>query len=217
MTKSKARVGISLRIVEAQNYNEKRDALSQDWVPFLETLSFQPIFLPNNLSDVQSYLTEIELDAFILSGGDDLGVHPERDRTEKKIIEFAVNSKIPICGVCRGMQIINDYFQGSLVHNSSSNHTGKRHILKLVNETFADQLGTYSLDVNSFHNNTIIKEGLGNHLEPFAKCDEDNTIEGFFHNTLPIVGVMWHLERDPNPTNELILKKSILDKAFWYN
>ena len=216
MPKIKPRVGISLRITEAQNYQETRDSLSQEWVPLLEKLSFQPVLLPNNLSNIPDFITEMDIDSIILSGGDDMGKHPLRDKTEKQIIEFAIKSRIPIFGVCRGMQILNNYFNGSLNHNSR-NHVGTRHLLNLMNKKFVENLGMDSIDVNSFHNNIINEKDLGNNLNAFAIFEEDKTIEGFFHNDLPIVGVMWHPERDSNPVNEVLLKKTLIDKAFWRN
>lgn len=216
MPKIKPRVGISLRITEAQNYQETRDSLSQEWVPLLEKLSFQPVLIPNNLSNIPVFITEMDIDSIILSGGDDIGKHPIRDKTEKQIIEFAIKSRIPIFGVCRGMQILNNYFNGSLTRNSR-NHVGKRHLLDLVNKKFVENLGMNSIDVNSFHNNIINEKDLGSDLNAFAIFEEDKTIEGFFHNDLPIVGVMWHPERDSNPVNEVLLKKALIDKAFWRN
>jgi len=214
--KIKPRVGISLRITEAQNYQETRDSLSQEWVPLLEKLSFQPVLIPNNLSNIPVFITEMDIDSIILSGGDDIGKHPLRDKTEKQIIEFAIKSRLPIFGVCRGMQILNNYFNGSLNHNSR-NHVGKRHLLALINKKFVENLGMDSIDVNSFHNNIINEKDLGSDLNAFAIFEEDKTIEGFFHNDLPIVGVMWHPERDSNPVNDVLLKKTLIDKAFWRN
>jgi len=214
--KIKPRVGISLRITEAQNYQETRDSLSQEWVPLLEKLSFQPVLIPNNLSNIPDFITEMDINSIILSGGDDIGKHPLRDKTEKQIIEFAIKSRLPIFGVCRGMQILNNYFNGSLTHNSR-NHVGKRHLLALINKKFVENLGMDSIDVNSFHNNIINEKDLGSDLNAFAIFEEDKTIEGFFHNDLPIVGVMWHPERDSNPINEVLLKKALIDKAFWRN
>ncbi len=216
MPKIKPRVGISLRITEAQNYQETRDSLSQEWVPLLEKLSFQPVLIPNNLSNIPDFITEMDIDSIILSGGDDIGKHPIRDKTEKQIIEFAIKSRIPIFGVCRGMQILNNYFNGSLTH-TSTNHDGQRHLLDLVNKKFVEHLEMNSIDVNSFHNNIINEKDLGSNLNAFAIFKDDNTIEAFFHNDLPIVGVMWHPERDSNPVNDVLLKKTLIDKAFWRN
>ena len=40
MMTDKPKIGISLRVVQAPNYDETRDALSQDWPSLLEELGF---------------------------------------------------------------------------------------------------------------------------------------------------------------------------------
>lgn len=61
MNNLKTKIGISLRVVEATSYNEKRDALSHDWSAFLEKLNIVPILIPNTLSNIESFLNEFEL------------------------------------------------------------------------------------------------------------------------------------------------------------
>ena len=57
----------------------------------------------------------------------------------------------------------------------------------------------------------IKQKNLGKNLEPFATAN-DNTIEGFYHTELPIIGVMWHPERTPNEENVEIIRKIFYDK-----
>lgn len=206
---SKSRVGISLRVVHAENYFEVRDAISHEWAQFLEINEMIPIFIPNSLIDVKSYLNSMNLDGLILSGGDNLGDNPVRDKTEKQIIEYGIQSKIPIFGVCRGMQILNDYFHGSIC-TKKSDHVKNPHNVNITSTKFSELLKNNSVIVNSFHNNTILSSDLGDDLVPFAISEKDNTIEGFTHSKLPILGIMWHPERDQNFVNTLILKDFLL-------
>ena len=81
---SNKKIGITSRIVSAENYDEQRDAISQDWPPFLEKINLTPIFIPNSLDNITEFLDKIEVDGFILSGGDNVGDNPLRDNTEKK-------------------------------------------------------------------------------------------------------------------------------------
>ena len=67
------KIGITSRIVEAPNYNEQRDALSHDWPKFLQALNLIPVFIPNALPDIDEFLNNLDLDGFILSGGDNIG------------------------------------------------------------------------------------------------------------------------------------------------
>jgi putative glutamine amidotransferase len=214
MNNSKIRLGISLRIVEETNYEEKRDALSHDWLTLIENLNAFPILIPNNLKNLDEFLLNSNLDGLILSGGDNIGKNPERDRSENTIIGFGLKQKIPIFGVCRGMQIINNYFGGSININSTIDHVKNSHNVQIINSKFSDIIGKLSLKVNSYHNNTITTEILGKNLDPFAISGSDRTVEGFFHTELPIVGVMWHPERSNAENSELILRNTY-DNNFW--
>ena len=70
MTDKKRKIGISQRITNAQNYVEKRDAISHDWAKFLEKIDLIPVFIPNSLTDIESFLDSFDLDGIILSGGE---------------------------------------------------------------------------------------------------------------------------------------------------
>ena len=85
----------------------------------------------------------------------------------------------------------------------------------MINNNIISSIKKKSLKVNSFHNNIITNSNLGKNIEPFAIAENDKTIEGFFHKTLPIVGVMWHPERDSNYENQLIVKNIFSKKLFW--
>jgi gamma-glutamyl-gamma-aminobutyrate hydrolase PuuD len=211
----KNRVGISLRVEFIDRYKEKRDVLSQDWTNFLQKTNSIPIMIPNTLSDVTEFLNEMELNFIILSGGDNIGDFPERDKTEYEIINYAIKNNITILGVCRGMQILNSFFGGSVITTSDQTHVGKPHFIDFISSKFLGLLEKKSLQVNSFHNNIIKKEYLGDNLETFALSKTDNTVEGYFHTNLPIIGVMWHPERSNNMELESFWIKIIQNKTTW--
>lgn len=213
MVNTKPKIGISLRIVSAPNYPEKRDAISHDWIYILENLGFTPIFIPNTLKNLDSFLKEFSFDGIILSGGENLGNDKSRDDTEKKLLSYAIDKKIPVLGVCRGMQLINDYFGGTLSVDNSNIHTKQNHLLKIINKKFS-MFSSSNIDVNSYHKNLILKNTIGNELKPFAICNEDDTIEGFFHENYPIIGVMWHPERNPDEKNKQLLSNFLMKKNF---
>jgi len=206
-------IGISLRVKDILKFNEKRDVISQDWVEFLSKIDAYPILIPNRLSNVEDFLEKFPLNGIILSGGDNLGEFPERDQTEKEILEYAIKKNIPVLGVCRGMQLVNHYFGGKIIISNTKQHVGKPHLVSLLEKTCIDKLGK-EITVNSFHNNLILKDNLGKDLENFAIA-EDKTIEGFFHKNLPIIGIMWHPERDKNLEFELEFMKIYQEKLFW--
>jgi len=208
------KLGISLRIVKNEKYGEKRDVLSHDWPVLLEKLGFLPIYIPNTLENIEKFLYESKINCVLLSGGDNIGEFPERDNSEKQIIEYAIKNKIPIFGVCRGMQILNDYFHGKIEKTDNSNHIKKNHEVKIINEFLKKYLKNEKINVNSYHNNIITKNNLSNALKPFAVFENDQTIEGFVHKELPIMGVMWHPERNSIEDNQNILKEFLSNEKF---
>jgi len=209
------RIGITLRIEHIEQYNEKRDAISHDWTKFLENFNSLPVFIPNTLSSTKQFLEEMKLDGLIMSGGDNKGDDIERDKTEQEIIELAVKHEIPLLGICRGMQVINDFFGGKLTVANDSKHVAKYHNIELVDNNFRKFFDTERIEVNSFHNNIIKNEMIGNDLQVFALSENDETVEGFYHKNLPIIGVMWHPEREQNIKNESKLMKIFYEKLLW--
>ena len=196
MTNFKKKIGITLRITNEKKYVEKRDSLSHDWSELLEKIGCIPIFIPNTITNKEEFLNEINVQGFILSGGDNINDNPERDSTEKAIIEFGIRNKIPLFGICRGMQVINKFFGGKLHVTNNSKHVNTDHQIDLTKDfPFCDKK---SITVNSYHNNIIEIKDVGKNLKSFAIHQNDNTVEGFFHNELPITGVMWHPERNPD-------------------
>ena len=215
MQQKKKRFGISLRVELIEKYNEKRDAISQEWTIFLQNLAITPILIPNTLGDVKSYISDVEIDGIILSGGDNVGQFPERDKTEKQILDYAIDKRFPVLGVCRGMQIINEYFGGNVIANDNDNHVGKPHEIHIMDQRFSRLLEYENIKVNSFHNNIITKNDIGNKLQIFALALHDNTVEGYYHQDLPIIGVMWHPERDMISKHQTKLMKIFENKSLW--
>ena len=213
MKNKKLIIGISLRVVENTDYNEKRDALSHDLSQFFEKLGINPLLVPNTIKDISSFLEDMQVEGLFLSGGDNIGDNQDRDETEQKIINYCLEKKIPLIGICRGMQVINAFFGGGIETLENSKHVGDPHSVSL-NKNAAEFLHTNKLQVNSFHNNIIKQKDLGKNLEPFAMAN-DQTIEGFYHTQLPIFGIMWHPERTPSDGNELIIRKIFYEKGIF--
>ncbi len=195
------RIGISTRLDIISGRDEQRDALDARWAPLLWDLGYAPISLSSGVTDVTAYLEALNLNGFILSGGNDIGSAPARDRLEKGVLDYSLERGLPVLGVCRGMQFINDYCGGSLVEVSG--HVATRH--NLVGR-WAKEHGFGN--VNSYHSQAILEETLSGDLVSLAES-EDGIVEALLHKTLPWLGIMWHPEREKVPSErDLALLKN---------
>lgn len=111
-------------------------------------------------------------------------------------IHHILQAQKPLLGICRGIQVINTYFKGTLYpHLTTSIHPAqKTHKIEIVSNTFCSLLYPSSYTVNSFHHQAI--QTLGKQLLYCAKS-EDGIIEAIQHETLPIIAVQWHPELCP--------------------
>ncbi|ELH8888559.1 gamma-glutamyl-gamma-aminobutyrate hydrolase family protein [Vibrio cholerae] len=199
------RIGITQRRDPVLNRTEVRDSLDVNWATLLWNLGILPIPLCSDIENTQAYLQALNLDGFILSGGNDIGEMAKRDTLESAILEYSKIHQRPVLGICRGMQFINHFQGGSLI--KFQGHAATVHE-RLIGQ-WADELGI--CQVNSFHNYVINVETLGEDLTPLAKA-EDGIIEAIKHNNYPWLGLMWHPERELflNEWDANIIKKHFI-------
>lgn len=199
------RFALTMRVTQAVGYDEPRDSISQDWISYLCKQDTQPILIPNVLPNVVEYLESIKPHLLILSGGDDIGATPERDKAERVILSYALDNDVPVFGVCRGMQLIHHHFGGKLV--PVANHAKKVHQVHI--KPSACPFYGQKINVNSFHDNGIKTIPINSKLHPFA-IDHEESIEGFYHPEKPLAAVMWHPERYPNQEGDFKLMQHLV-------
>lgn len=198
------RVGLTQRVSIVDEYGERRDCLDQEWTHFLDDLGYTPVPIPNQIDSIGAYIDGIDLDAFILTSGNDLASvdnptnpAPERDAVEKAIVDHAIENEMPVLGVCRGLELLNTHFGGSLIEVSG--HAGTTHEVDIVDPDGLEL--PRRVTVNSYHDFGIEKRGVGEDLDVFCTAP-DGTVEGVVHETSPVWGLMWHPERE-SPSEEL--------------
>lgn len=194
-------IGVTQRVDYISGYDEWRDGIDRCWYALLRELKCLPVPLPNIPNDgLRRYLDRLSLDGVIFTGGNSIAFGKEavegscnvRDDFEKAVIEWAVNGRIPILGVCRGMQIINLYFGGDIIE--TDDHKALYHDVnfsKEVNKYFGR-----TRKVNSYHTMSIRENMLGDELCSLGVCTNDKTVELFGHRKKIIFGMMWHPERE---------------------
>lgn len=176
------------RVEVVESYNERRDCADQRIPEFVRACGYLPVPLPNISDNPEEYVKLLAPAGIILTGGNSLtrygGTAPERDGTDKKLIEAALRRGIPLYGFCRGMQSVLDYFGCELVNIKG--HAAVRH-------EAAGRIGTRI--VNSYHNQACLK--LKEPLEVMA-VSGDGVIEAAAYPEKHIFLSMWHPERE-NP------------------
>lgn len=233
------RVAVTISI--HQHTDQPRDFLQHTYVPYLEPLGLIPILVPNIIADPVAYVRALDVQGFVLTGGGDVAperygeadsgtetesISPARDSTEYHLLEFAVERSLPVVGICRGMQMINVFFGGSLIQDIPSQlrspirHDGNpSHALAITDARFAQVLQADRIEVNSFHHQGVTADRLAPELDSFALSEIDGVIEGVAHQRCPVLGVQWHPER-PTPSRETdlrLLRHFLKEGAFWQN
>ena len=167
----------------------------------------------SNLDDIN------KCQGILLTGGDD--VHPRfygsreihypnapdefveaRDEFEIKTLAKAQKNKLPVLGVCRGLQLINCALGGTLkqdlgelnkIHRRVT-EVDKTHQVKISDNTQLKEIAKVDKgEVNSSHHQSIDKLGKELKINSIAM---DGTIEGIERIDGPFfLAVQWHPER----------------------
>lgn len=156
-------------------------------------------------------------DGIVFSGGNDFdpslyGGNPDlvedysREDDEKsiEIFSYAVEKNKPILGICRGMQLMNIYYGGSLyddikiqysteIVHRGDDKTFTYHNVNIKDDSYLKKvIGESQIEVNSFHHEGIKK--LADGLDASAKSP-DGLIEAIENPYYPyMIGVQWHPE-----------------------
>jgi N5-(cytidine 5'-diphosphoramidyl)-L-glutamine hydrolase len=211
------RIGLTMRIVRAEGYPETRDALAQDWAAFLAAalpaVAWLPI--PNLGARVVDFARAWELDGFILTGGDDLGKTPSRDDTETALLRYALESGLPVFGVCRGLQFIQRFFGGPVQACAREQHVAVSHPVSFHAVDGLPASPGRIRTVNSFHSCAVTTADLARPLRAFATT-ADGLAEGIVHPDAPVLAVQWHPERTapPDPLDVALLEHVFGPRGF---
>lgn len=146
--------------------------------------------------------------ALLLPGGGDLepwrygetntqsrNLDPERDRMELFLLDWFLSRKKPVLGICRGVQVLNVYFGGTLTQDvpdhAAVDQQDRIHGIRNIGSPLTEACGS-PCEVNSAHHQALNRIGTGLQVVQWAA---DGVPEGICHERLPAWGVQWHPER----------------------
>ena len=213
-------IGISQRVDLVRN--EIRDSLDQNWFRILKNFKLQILPIPNLLTNPIEWIENQKIEAFILSGGNDLSffkksnkkeVNECRDKLEILILRYCKKKKIPVIGICRGLQIINYFFNKKINLKKNIIHVNSKHnIYPNIQEKFRFfKEKKKVIKVNSYHNFIIPVNEVSKELRIVYR-DKDQNAEAVEHKSLPWVGIMWHPEREDKISQ---LFKNLVSNTFF--
>lgn len=211
------KIGLTLSI--EHNGPIEEFAIPSDYISSVIECGALPVLIPplEDKEKLEHILAGI--DGIIMTGGDDIS--PEmygeknkgfsrntsriRDEAELYILGRALESGCPVLGICRGFQLINVYFGGTLYQDLETqfrigiNHRNLfmtpedlHHEVRIEENTqLFEVIRCERFMVNSRHHQGIKEPGQG--LVQSAHSS-DGIIEGIEHPGMNIIAVQWHPE-----------------------
>lgn len=212
---SRPRIGVTTYLERASYgvWDQESAVLPRSYVDVVVSAGGAPVLLPP-VGDAYAALID-GIDGLVLSGGADIdpshygrqphektATRPDRDVFELALLREALRAGVPVFGVCRGFELLNVAYGGTLTqhlpdavgherHQPAPAQYGTSRITLAPGSRVAELLGAET-KVRCYHHQAI--DGLADGLTATGWAD-DGTIEavedagaGF------VIGVQWHPE-----------------------
>lgn len=207
----------------------------------VEMVGGSPELIPANLPQEELEALIARLDGILLTGGGDInparfnvlphprvyGISESRDATEITLALRARDLRIPLLGICRGCQVMNVAYGGSLYTHISDQLPGalehshekfreEHHFISIDPDSLLECItGTNEMAVNSLHHQGI--SSVAPALIPTA-CAPDGLVEGVELRAHPFgLGVQWHPEHLTDRPEMAVLFKALVEAAGKYH
>ena len=207
---------IGLTCTEMPDIEHPAQRVNEDYIDAIYRSGAIPVLIPiGDQEAIDDLLTK--LDGVIMTGGIDINplfYHQNctfeqsvssyrRDEFEWHLIEKCVKKHIPLFGICRGQQMINVVFGGTLYQDNKMfnehviQHQQKErkdypiHSIQIEKDSFLYPIFKDQYYVNSLHHQSIAQ--IAKDFKVVARS-EDQIIEAIEHTHLPIWAVQFHPE-----------------------
>lgn len=198
------RIGISA------NRKDGQTCLAETYIQSVIQAGGAPVVIPAT-TDLRVLTAVVQdLDGILMSGGGDINplfvgeeplpalqdVDTLRDRYDLLLIRLASNSQIPLMGICRGHQMLNAAFGGTLYQDiySQADTDVIKHSQKMAREEASHTVHLEDgcvIAVNSFHHQAV-KDVAPEFVQTAVAPDGIN--EGMRHPEKSVFSVQWHPE-----------------------
>ena len=201
--------------------------INQDVRPYVQALyavGLEPILISVRCEQIeynyqQEYLDYEDFDpsaydGLLIPGGWDVApwrygqdnhgameIREDLDQLQFEVLDAFISRRRPVMGICRGHQLINVYFGGTLIQNleTSWRHAHdydepeRQHGCSAREGSWLAGLHGRSFPINSSHHQALDRPGHGIIYDGW--CLEDGAVEAMHHETLPVIGTQFHPER----------------------
>jgi putative glutamine amidotransferase len=147
-------------------------------------------------------------------------IDDKRDDLELDLLERALEKRIPVLGICRGVQLINIYFGGTLYNDIGAFYSEvprihsvwpKKRICIERQSSLYQILGYRKGWVNALHHQAV--DTLGEGLKVVAR-EDNGIIQAIEHkNEDFVLGVQWHPEYMPQIPSQRLIFEALVEKA----
>lgn len=212
-------VALTTSIQPSSEEEKPKAVIFASYITVLERVGLTPVLVspahsPEAISDLVSACSGL-----VLSGGADIDparygqapipelgeVNLPRDAAEFHALEVALERRMPVLGVCRGHQLLNVYFGGTLHQDIEAAAAGNGHVQTSPwgshhhsvsvepSSIVGRAIGCDRIEINSYHHQAL--DRVAPALQVTARADDGmvEAVESREHSW--VVGVQWHPER----------------------
>jgi putative glutamine amidotransferase len=213
--------------------------IEQSMSDWLQNAGITPFLIPTSGKTISPQLMASKLDGLVLQGGSDVSpqsygespLQPQwsgdfvRDQYEIKLVKAFYSQNKPILGICRGLQLINVAFGGTLYQDLDSQKPSKIkhrnwdiydqnfHEIKFTqNSFFSDLFKNQLKSRRPLYTNSVHHQGIKDLAKHFTveAMSSDGCIEAIKHKTKTIHAVQWHPEFQDSKRLDLVSSKVLI-------